>query len=416
MRTWNIVLPALTAAALLGGSAAAQVPGFVYQGELSSGGTAVNGVYDLVFEPFSAQNGGVSLAQAACFDDLTIVNGRFTVNLPFTLPLNGGEMHLEIRVRPGAGVPCSNSAGLQTLLPRQKIENAPAALFASAIRSTAPKIRGALRLNDQSGEVQMFDGSLWRVIADLDTAALVPYEFSQFFDSPGNHTFTVPAGVTKLICVAHGGSGGGGARGPGNAQAPSVCPDPRDTFAGGGGGGEAGARGAFSIDVTPGESLTVIVGSAGIGRTNLSGTAGGTTRLRRGGTDILSVPGGVGGGRTTSEFSMTVSASGCFVGSGPVAGAAGNSNANPTLFGPGTVLDTFPTANGSAGRAPYCWSTIVIGGVDTGTCAGVGSSGGITITGVPFAQTQNPNGGGGNGTMTTIGNSGSPGSVRFFWN
>ena len=67
--------------------------------------------------------------------------------------------------------------------------------------------------------------------------------------SSGSYTFTVPAGVVQVsaVCVGGGGGGGGnnGTSGPG---------------AGGGGGGSL-AYGTF--DVTPGESLTVIVGVGG---------------------------------------------------------------------------------------------------------------------------------------------------------
>lgn len=68
----------------------------------------------------------------------------------------------------------------------------------------------------------------------------------QAYTTPGTYTFTVPAGVTSLSIVGVGG-GGGGAQ---NTTSPS-----------GGGGGMV--KYTNNIAVTPGETLTVVIGAGG---------------------------------------------------------------------------------------------------------------------------------------------------------
>lgn len=399
-------------------SAFGQTTDIVYQGELSVGGTVANGVFDLLFEPFDAETGGNSIGTPSCINDLSITGGRFTAALPYVLPTNGTPMYLEIRVRANTGLPCSNPSGFQTLAPRQRIASAPLSVFAWAIRASAPTIRGAMRLQEGTNELHIFDGLYWRVIADLDTAPLLPFESSQFFDTAGTHTFVVPSGVSRLTCVVYGGAGAGGARGPGSTSIPASCPDPRFTFAGGGGAGQQGSRGAFSLVVTPGETLTVIVGGGGSGRTNDAGASGSPSRIRRGSTDVIVAPGGQGGGCPDDEYSMPGSISGgCVADSGTPAGSAGNSSSVPTLSAPGSVISAIQGAIGSPGRSPYCWQDFVSG--TNGTCPGAGGASisfSLSVPGVPSGQATNPNPGGGNGTMTTLGQSGGAGSIRVFWN
>ena len=70
---------------------------------------------------------------------------------------------------------------------------------------------------------------------------------SQTYNTPGTYTFTVPNGVTGVFFMATGGGGGGGA---GNVTA------------GGGGGGAGGTYSDF-LDVTPGQTIPVVVGTGG---------------------------------------------------------------------------------------------------------------------------------------------------------
>ena len=71
----------------------------------------------------------------------------------------------------------------------------------------------------------------------------------QSYPTAGTYTFIVPARVSSInvLCIGGGGAGAG-------------ADDTSDTAGSGGGGGACAYTN--SISVTPGESLTVIVGSA----------------------------------------------------------------------------------------------------------------------------------------------------------
>jgi hypothetical protein len=79
---------------------------------------------------------------------------------------------------------------------------------------------------------------------------------TQSWTTPGSHSYTVPNGVTQLVVNTFGG-GGGGQQGWGNTN-----PD------GGGAGGEKSTKTSITISVTPGQSLTAVVGSGGSGGSN----------------------------------------------------------------------------------------------------------------------------------------------------
>jgi hypothetical protein len=87
----------------------------------------------------------------------------------------------------------------------------------------------------------------------------------QEFTSPGTYSFIVPANVESISMVAVGGGGGGASVNDGGA---------------GGGGALAYSN---NVAVTPGESLTVVVGAPGTPGGG-SGTAGGTSSVTRSGT------------------------------------------------------------------------------------------------------------------------------------
>ena len=100
----------------------AQPTAFTYQGKLSNGGTAANGLYDFQFTIYGSDVGGTPVSGDIPVGDVQITNGIFTVNLDFGIaPFNSPtDNHLEISVRPGAGV------GAYTLLsPRQRITSSP---------------------------------------------------------------------------------------------------------------------------------------------------------------------------------------------------------------------------------------------------------------------------------------------------
>lgn len=116
---------ALTLICLAAAQAAqAQPPGFSYQGRLTDGGVAANGVFDLRFILYDMPVGGAQQGPIITLEDVAVANGIFTVSLDFgAAAFPGAARWLEIGVRPGASV------GVFTLLsPRQPIISTPYAI------------------------------------------------------------------------------------------------------------------------------------------------------------------------------------------------------------------------------------------------------------------------------------------------
>ncbi len=111
----------------------------------------------------------------------------------------------------------------------------------------------------------------------------------QEFASPGDHEWTAPADVHRVMLEIWGGSGGGGGGGGGGyGHGAGTSEDPWVSGGNGGigGGGGAGAYVKTVLDVIPGETYIVRVGEGGGG-----GTGGG---IQSGGQN--------GGGGTPSQF------------------------------------------------------------------------------------------------------------------
>lgn len=182
------------------------------------------------------------------------------------------------------------------------------------------------------------------------SAASIPN--MQVFDTNG--TFTVPAGITRLMVEVWGGGGGGGAA-------------DNDTQGGGGGGGGYGKQ---VFEVSPGATYDVTVGNGGSGSTSNNGTAG---ELSSFGTLISATGGSPGVDGSASENS----------GGG---GAGGTSTALFNLSGqPGNQFSSIPTAGKS-------YSQSAGGAAPQGGLGGVGGM--VAFPGYPPGG-----GGGGGGTM-----------------
>ena len=99
-----------------------------YQGRLSSGANAADGLYDLQFTLYDSLTEGIALAGPLTNADLTINNGLFTVSLDLgTNVFTGSACWLEIAVR-------TNGAAQWTQLsPRQPIQPVPYALTAATV-------------------------------------------------------------------------------------------------------------------------------------------------------------------------------------------------------------------------------------------------------------------------------------------
>ena len=143
------------------------------------------------------------------------------------------------------------------------------------------------------------------------------------YSNPGTYSFTVPAGVTKLRCEIAGAGGGGGS---GKYWYGSDDSDLNEYGNAGGKGGN-GNKWNGTFTVSPGNTITITVGSGGAGGSkptvNLSnkGSSGGSSSCN--GTTS---GGGAGGKGGTSSGAGTAGAnSGNGKGGAGGAGGAGNS-------------------------------------------------------------------------------------------
>ena len=97
-------------------------PEFTYQGQLTEGGSAANGMFDMQFQLFASDVGGLAEGTQN-ISDVEVSDGNFTVELDFGADAFGGEARwLGITVE---GTPLS---------PRQKITAAPYATYSSKTR------------------------------------------------------------------------------------------------------------------------------------------------------------------------------------------------------------------------------------------------------------------------------------------
>lgn len=126
----------------------------------------------------------------------------------------------------------------------------------------------------------------------------------QVFDTPGNFTYVIPAGVTSISAVAVGGGGGGG---DGLYTYSNQFNDVMCSAGGGGGGGALAYTN--NIPVTPGQTIYITVGAGG--STNGNGAAGGNSFVSTTSTSqasaVVAARGGSGGSRavTVSSFNGT---------------------------------------------------------------------------------------------------------------
>ena len=202
----------------------------------------------------------------------------------------------------------------------------------------------------------------------------------------GTYTFTVPAGVTQVSAVCIGGGGGGG--GNNGVSGPGAS--------GGGGGGLA--YGTFTV--TPGENLTVIVGSGGSAGTGSSnGSNGNLSTVRRGASQLLFAMGGNGGLSNSTNSSYRVG--GGFGGTeldGGGAGGDGGGAANNFAGAGGGGAGGYG-GNGGRGQT-VAFNASALNGNNGG------GAGGLAINNTP----PGPNSGGGGTGVDGQGNSGSVGN------
>lgn len=221
-------------------------------------------------------------------------------------------------------------------------------------------------------------------------AAPVAATETAVFINPGTSSWTVPTGVTAIQVTGYGAGGGG-------ASYQYVASGPSPTESQTARGGHGAVVTAFRT-VTPGQTVTVNVGTGGIGLNQPSDTSaysaggggGAATTVYVGGfaTDSQRIVAG-GGGGATAVYSVS-----------PAAWEGGDGAADGTYTG-GDGAGTYggeggnPDGNGTGGS----------GALGTGTGPGVAGTGGsganngsdATCTGASPAGTRGAGGGGGGG-------------------
>jgi hypothetical protein len=299
---------------------------------------------------------------------------------------------------------------------------------AFANNSVTFALRPATVLVDVLGNKK--NSGIWNLQAVYGTIYVPPGQ--QLFTS--SQSFLVPGGVTQISAAAIGGGGGGSGADGGRGEANT----------GGGGGGLA--YGTFAV--TPGETLTITVGTGGTSTSGGGGTAGGASTIARGATALLSG----GGGGAGLERSNTAAAGGASTGTeragGGIGGASGTGTtasggsggggaggysaaggAGGTSNGGSGVASTGGGGGGGGGRS----GTSNLGGAGGGTgilgagangTAGTSSAGGGGGSGGTAGATNgvSPTGGGtyggGGGAradQSGAGGGGGPGVVRIIW-
>jgi hypothetical protein len=97
---------------------------FTYQGRLIDGGNLANGEYDFEFKLYDAPSDGTQIGSTVTVEDVTVIDGLFTVKLDFgSGAFRGDARYLEIGVRPGG-----STGAYTTLDTRQELTPAPYAL------------------------------------------------------------------------------------------------------------------------------------------------------------------------------------------------------------------------------------------------------------------------------------------------
>ncbi|CAK0772317.1 MSHA biogenesis protein MshQ [Gammaproteobacteria bacterium] len=206
------------------------------------------------------------------------------------------------------------------------------------------------------------------------------------FSSPGNFSWTAPAGVTSATVEAWGGGGAGGGATGNPAK---------------GGGGAGGQYASKVVTVIPGTAYSVVVGVGGTGSTG-NGTAGGDSGFAG---SVVVAKGGAGGGGAASNNS------GGAGGTGSTLNGVGD-----TVYAGGNGSNGVSTGTGGAGGGGA--GSTNAGGNASGNTAGTGTAngggnGGAGLTSSGTGNTGITAGGGGGGgyaTSSTNRNGGSGGS------
>ncbi|MCM2279547.1 MAG: hypothetical protein NDJ89_15835 [Oligoflexia bacterium] len=245
----------------------------------------------------------------------------------------------------------------------------------NATRATRVNPRsGSLIYDPATATLQYCDGTNWRVI---HTEANYPNH-----TAAGTYSYKVPPGVSSIQVEAWGGGGGGGTQ---SAQAN-----------GGGGGGYSKKL----LSVTPGETLTLVVGAGGA-----TGVDGQSSSVKRGATVITEATGGLsaGGGSPTPTAGLYD----VWYPGGAGAAAQGGGGGRAGSGGGGGGGSSGAGVAGTAGAG----ATVGPGGTGGATDGGRGGDGGAPSTAGQNGQAPG-GGGGGSGSSSTVSGTGGDGRLR----
>lgn len=102
---------------------------FTYQGELTESGEPANGSFDFRFQVFNLGRGDEQGSQPRFVDNVSVVNGIFTVEIDFNTRFeNFSRLYLEVAVRP------AGSGDYTVLSPRQPLHGALRSEYALNVR------------------------------------------------------------------------------------------------------------------------------------------------------------------------------------------------------------------------------------------------------------------------------------------
>jgi len=242
---------------------------------------------------------------------------------------------------------------------------------------TGTTIAGVAGTMPNNGAPTLQPGSTLPVGYYSGGAVATPTTGSQTWSSPGNFSFTVPTGVTRIYAEIQG-SGAAGCNGIGDLSGAAGSVGP------GGGGGEL----VFAfMDVTPGNTIAVTVGAGAVAN------GGSTVNGNPSSVGPISAVGGQGGdGGFTSPYFYGGSGGASYATYGDRAGAGGQHSSIPV--------------NGSTGTLRSGAPIVPVSGA---SCVGIGGSGGAggTYTGPSSAGGKPSTGAMGGGAGGGAGGSGS---------
>lgn len=191
------------------------------------------------------------------------------------------------------------------------------------------------------------DSSLYsasNVKTALEEVSISRFTNKEEYSTAGTYSWEVPLGVrTAIVLLIAGGGAGGGARADGSGSKPA--------HALGGGGGGGGTIIGF-VSVTPGDSVTIVVGAGGSGGTGDGGNGGASSF----GGVLTTGTGGLGGNQSNADED-----GGSYVGGG------GSGGGSPSLTQV-SIQDTENGENGETGDTGFSTfsETITVSGGGSG--------------------------------------------------